>query len=165
MSLLYLLYLKTNSTCVSFLFCLLWKWCDFSLHKAKLLIWRWSILNQAMQKWIISLCTFWHCKHSDVLGFNLILCPVFGTEQVIILTKKKQFLFFIAADFALPALALCSFIRVFITQYCLESWAKSCGFLQQFHNYEMDPAEKHQKEMFSRPCISSLWESWFGISL
>lgn len=136
MSLLYLLYIRLNNTCVSLLFCLLWKWCDFSSHKAKFLMWRWSIFQIKQSKNELSPCASF-CTKTTLMFLDLIwfftssyIChrASFSSNQRywkvrdITLFVAPQLLFFTAADLTLPDIALyCSFIKVFITYHCLES--------------------------------------------
>lgn len=130
MSLPYLLYLRLNSTCVSVLFCLLWKWCDFSLHKAKFLIWRWSFFQIKQSKNEFSPCAPFGTPNTLMfLGLIWFFTSSYICHRVsyssnwrywkhrdIILFTVPQLLLFTAAYFTLPDLALyCSFIRAFIT--------------------------------------------------
>lgn len=131
---------RLNSSCVSFLFHLLWKLWFFTMYHEVAAMKMKHLSNQAVQKWVISPSTFWHPTYSDVLGFNLILhfVFIFVTEQVILLTNilKAQTYFLFTVPQLLfsqlqisqlsPDLAFCcSFIRAFIAYYCLESQAKS----------------------------------------
>ena len=111
MSLLYLLYLRLNSTCASLLFFLLWKWCDFSLHKAKFLIW--SIFQIKQSKNEVSPCAPFNIPNT-LMFLNLIWfftlsfighrasyssnCRYWKIRDILLLTVP-QLLFFTAAHY------------------------------------------------------------------